>query len=283
MIVWLDGAFIPAADAAIHIDDPGFLSGDGVFETALLHQGGFFRLRPHLHRFAASAAMLRLPLPSFEGLAGIDAVDAIARELVRRNSLRHARLRFTLTRGVSRPVLLVTARAPAPRPDREADGWRIITARTRRPSLSAMPGSLKALGRTHALLARIEATDAAVDDALLLTDDGCVSEGPAWNVFWRVDSTLFTPSLDAGVLPGITRAAIIELAAPAGLVVREGLFPRSDLDRADEIFATMTSTGVVSIRELDGRRIAELPAAAAVLRPAYRALLDRDSAADPVR
>src|SRR5690606_25632180 len=112
---------------------------------------------------------------------------------------------------------------------------------TRRPSTASAPAQLKAVGRTYALLARQEAADAGVDDVLLLTDHGHVCEGPTWNVFWRRGDTLCTPALEAGVLAGVTRTTVLELAPDMGLRVREGLFDRSDLDHADEIFATMTS------------------------------------------
>jgi branched-chain amino acid aminotransferase len=173
VIVCLDGRFITHAEAAIPIDDRGFLFGDGVFETALLHRGGFFRLRPHLERLAASAAVMRIPAPP------VDEIDSVVREVCRRNALDDANIRITLTRGASAPLLLVTARRPdATAIARARRGWTLVTARTRRPATSAVPAQLKALGRTYALLARLEATDAGVDDALLLGADGTVCEGP---------------------------------------------------------------------------------------------------------
>jgi branched-chain amino acid aminotransferase len=276
MIVYFDGRFVPEAEASISIHDRGFLFADGVFETALLHNGGFFQLRQHLDRFRASADTMRLPVPP------IAEIDGIARALVKRNGLADASLRFTLTRGVDHPFLLVTARPVDPDVARRAaKGWRIITATTRRPSTAAAPAQLKTLGRPHALLARHEASAAGVDDALLLTDDGHVCEGPTWNVFWREGRQLFTPELSAGVLAGITRAVIIGLADDAGYEVHEGLFPRAALDSAAEIFATMTSAGMVPIRELDGRRLTEPPQLVAALLPRYRTYLAEQAASDP--
>lgn len=275
MIVYCNG-FMPAADARVAIDDPGFLYGDGVFETALLHAGGFFRLRQHLERFRGSAATMRIPAPE------VAQVDAIMRRLARENDLRDASFRVTLTRGVGQPVLLVTARPLDPDwTRRAAAGWRVITAGTRRPSTAAIPAQLKALGRTYALLARIEAADAGVDDALLLTDAGHICEGPSWNVFWIVGRTLYTPTLDAGVLAGVTRTALIELAAGAGFEVVEGLFPRDHLDQASEVFASMTSVGVVSLRELDGRRL-DAQGGADALQKLYRQRVAAEAAADPL-
>ncbi|HSK21194.1 MAG TPA: aminotransferase class IV [Longimicrobiales bacterium] len=277
MIVSVDGALVPEERAAISIHDRGFLFGDAVFETALLHKGGFFRLRDHLDRFGASAAALRIAAPA------ADEVDRRVRAVVDANALRDANIRMTLTRGVRDPVLLITARPPdTARAEATRAGWRIITARTRRPSTASIPAQIKAVGRTYALLARHEAADAGVDDALLLTDHAHVCEGPTWNVFWRRGTTLCTPALEAGVLAGITRTTLLQLAPGLGLRVREGLFDRSELDHADEIFATMTSVGVVPFLELDGRSLPAAGGTARELRDAYQAVVARECALDPV-
>ena len=277
MIVSLQGRLVAEENAAISIHDRGFLYGDAVFETALLHHGGFFRLREHLERFAASAAAMRIEAPAVED------VDRIVREVIRANDLRDANIRITLSRGVQDPVLLVTAREPdRARAVAAKAGWRIVTARIRRPSIAAMPAQLKAVGRTYALLARHEAVDAGADDVLLLTDHGHVCEGPTWNVFWRRGSTLCTPALAAGVLAGVTRSTLIQLAPDLGLRVREELFDRSELDHADEIFATMTSLGVVPFRELDGRSLPSATDTADALQAAYTTTVAEAAALDPV-
>jgi branched-chain amino acid aminotransferase len=278
MIVWIDGRFVEESAAVVSIADRGLLLGDAVFETALLHSGGFLRLRQHLDRFAASAALLRLAHPP------PDDIEGVVRRLARENALDDGNLRITLTRGVTTPTLFITLRPPDARwIDRARRGWSIVTARTRRPSTAAIPAQLKAVGRTYALLAKHEAADAAADDALLLTDEGVVCEGPSWNVFWRRGSTLFTPAIDAGVLVGVTRTILLAVAADAGFDVAQGLFPRQVLDDADEIFATMTSVGIVSIRSLDGRSMAaETPAADALL-PRYWQVVDTECAADRIR
>lgn len=277
MIAALDGRLVPEEDASISIHDRGFLHGDAVFETVLLHDGGFFRLREHLERFSSSAAAMRIAAPA------VSDVDRIVRAVIRANELRNANIRITLTRGVTDPLLLVTARAPdSARADAARAGWRIVTARTRRPSTAAVPAQLKAVGRTYALLARHEAADAGVDDALLLTDHGHVCEGPTWNVFWRRGNTLCTPAVGAGVLAGVTRSTLLQLAPGLGLRVREELFDRSELDHADEIFATMTSLGVVPFRELDGRRLPAATETADALQASYQKTVSALAALDPV-
>jgi branched-chain amino acid aminotransferase len=276
MIVYVDGEFVAEERAVISVNDRGLLFGDAVFETGLLRNGGFFRLHQHLQRFAASAAMLRLEHPSLTNIR--DIVYRLARD----NALADGSLRITLTRGVRAPCLIVAIR-PIDHAwtDRARRGWSIVTARTRRPSIAAAPAQLKAVGRTYALLARLEAAAAGADDALLLTDHDIVCEGPAWNVFWRRGNALFTPAPDAGVLAGVTRSAVLDLANDAGFDVVEGLFPRAELDHTDELFATMTSVGIVSIRQLDGRPLPDATPAADALQPRYWTLVDADCAANP--
>lgn len=278
MIVYLDGRFLPAEQATVSIDDRGLLFGDGVFETALLHRGGFLRLRQHLDRFAASARTMQLPVPQ------LDRLEEVVHALARENALADGNVRITLTRGVRDPMLFVTVRPPdAAWAERAARGWSVVTAQTRRPSTAAVPAQLKALGRTYALLARHEAAAAGADDALLLTDQGHICEGPAWNVFWRAGDTLFTPDLDLGVLAGVTRGIVIDLARDQGLAVRQGAWPRAVLDQADEIFATMTSVGLVPIRSLDGRHLDPGAPTATALQPLYWARVRSEVASDPVR
>ncbi|MEO5511535.1 MAG: aminotransferase class IV [Longimicrobiales bacterium] len=267
MIAYLDGAWIDDREASISVHDRGFLSGDGVFETGLLYRGHYFHLRAHLDRLAASAAIIGMQLPDTERLA------QVAREIAERNGLTDASLRITLTNGSSASTggtVLVTI---APRDPawigKAAGGWRIITAAVTRPSTTAIPAQLKALGRAYALIARHEARIADVDDALLLTDGGMVCEGPSWNVFWRTGNTVFTPALELGVLAGVTRSILIDTAAKLGYDVREGAFKRLDLDAADEIFASMTSVGIARIRELDGRTLPDDTPAADALHDHY--------------
>lgn len=264
MIVYLDGKWIDERDATISVRDRGFLFADGVFETGLLHNGHYFHLSEHMERLRSSAALLNIDAPS------LDELLRIATTIAQRNALTHGSLRITLT-AASNGNAGTTLITLVPRDEawvaRAAAGWRIITAETRRPSTAAVPAQLKALGRTYALLARQEARIAGADDALLLTDDGFICEGPAWNIFWRKGRSVFTPALDLGVLAGVTRTVLVQHAAALEYEVHEGAFPRSDLDSADEIFASMTSVGIARVRVLDGRDMpADTPAADALFR-----------------
>jgi len=273
MLAYLNGHWLDEERAAVSIDDPGLLTGDGAYETARLHRGRYFRLDRHLDRFEASAAVLRIPVPDAPELR------AIAERLVRENDLVEATLRFVVTRGaapMTGPTLFATLRPLAPAHLTRAErGWSIVTASTRRPPVGTLPASFKGLGRTYAVLARLEANAAGADDALLLSADGDVAEGPAWNVFWRRGRTLFTPPADIGVLDGVTRSVTLELAGQNGFGVKEVVRPRAELDDAEEIFATMSSVGIVTIRALDGRPL-ESDAAARLLNGRYWDLVGRE-------
>ena len=261
MIVYLNGAWLDANDAKIPIDDRGFLLADGVFETARLTNGRYFRLHHHLDRLAESARLLRLTIPDHETLTGI------ADEIAKRNELQHASLRITITRGrggrgldtrgAGPPTVLATiAPVAADWRERAARGWSLVVAQTRRPSPLSVPSQIKALGRVYAILAHLEAEAAGADDALLLTADGAVAEGPTWNFFWRKGRVIRTAALEGGVLEGVTRRIILHLAEAEGYQIEEGLWPPEDLLDADEAFASMTSSGVVPVRSLDGRPFA---------------------------
>jgi branched-chain amino acid aminotransferase len=258
MIVYLNGAWLDSAAASIPIDDRGLLYADGVFETARLVHGQYFRLEQHLDRLAESAAQLRLTIPS------ADKLRRIFVEIAERNQLREASLRITVTRGRggrgldtrgAGPATVVVTIAPIADDWREraSRGWSLVTAQTRRPAPSSVPAQLKALGRVYSILAHLEAEAAQADDALLLTADGHIAEGPTWNFFWRKGKTVRTGALEGGILEGVTRGILLHLAREAGYQTEEGLWPPSDLTDADEAFASMTSSGVVPIRSLDGR------------------------------
>lgn len=267
-IVYVNGAWQNASSARISIFDRGFLLGDGVFETGRLHLGRYFRLEQHLQRLARSAALLQLPIPPIEELT------EVAQQLVQRNGYAEAGLRITITRGpggrgLSRAgagpssIVATLTQVADDWQARAARGWRIHTASARRPAAASVPPQLKGLGRTYALLAHFEAEDAGFDDALLLSADQFVAEGPTWNLFWRSGRRVFTAALAADILEGVTRSVILDLVRRAGYDAEEGLYSREVLDQADELFASMTSNGVVPITQLDQR---VLPAPTVALR-----------------
>lgn len=267
MIVYLNGAYLEDSNAVIPVDDRGFLYGDAVFETCRWHSHGYFHFDEHMSRFARGAKSLHLDAPPTPTLR------RIARHLAATNPTEDAVFRVTLTRGsvsAREPTVLATLQ-PLPADWRQTAqlGWTLITAQTRHPPLSALPSHIKSVGRLHGILARFEAQDAGADDALLLSPEGDVVEGPTWNIFWRKDNTLFTPAIETGILEGVTRSVILTLADQNGFHVVEGRWPRADLDDANEIFACMTSLGVVPIKRLDAEPVGGQTNAVDLISAAY--------------
>ena len=269
MIAYQDGQWLDEHDVRVSVRDAAFQSGHGVFESVRLHRGRFFRLDAHVERLAGSAALVRIPLPP----AG--EIGAVLRELARRSGLEEASARLTVTAGPPEgpPSVIATISAiAADWRERAARGWRIVTARTRHPDPATVPPALKSLGRVYSVVARQDARDAGVDDALMLLPDGTVAEGPTWNFFFRVGGVLHTASTDA-VLGGVTRAVVIDLARAQGIPLEVGM-PRAELlGRADAAFASMSSLGLVPVIELDGRALPGSAALAAPIQTAYWSLV----------
>ena len=286
MIAWVDGEWVDAREGRVPIHDRGFLLGDGVYDSCRLFEGRWFRFEEHALRLQASGDVLRIPVPSAEELRRI--ADGI-RE--RNPGVAHGTLRLTVTRGSGGPTpvrpdhaaprLVVTLRAlPDDWRERAGKGWSCMrsseksrwscmTAEIRHPPASVMPPGLKGQGRVFSLLAALEAEAAGCDQALLLSLDGNVTEGTTWNVFWRSGDRLRTPDASSGLLAGVTRGIVMEIAADAGLRVEEGVWDRTELDGAEELFATMTSLGLVPLLSLDGRELPEPRRAVDRLTPRY--------------
>ncbi len=275
MIAHVDGHWVDGADATLPISDRGFVFGDAVFDTCRVFEGALFRFEEHARRLRASGAVLRIDVPASGELR------AIAEGLLARNpETEHGVLRITVTRGSggaglasagAGPVRVIGTLRPLPSDwrVRAGEGWSVMTAMTRHLPPEAMPPALKAPGRVSSLLARLEAEAAGCDDALLLSIEGRITEGTTWNVFWRRGRVLRTPAEDQGILAGVTRALVLELAAEGGFDLEQGSWPRGELDDADEAFATMTSLGMVPIHTLDGRAFPGTGEAVNRLSPRY--------------
>jgi branched-chain amino acid aminotransferase len=280
VIAWVDGRWVDADEGRIPIDDRGFLYGDGVYDTCRLFEGRWFRFDEHARRLHASGEVLGIePPPRGE-------LRRIADDLAGRNpDVSHGTLRMTVTRGsggpgrlVGGPPRVVMTIRPLPEDwrDRARRGWRCMTATVRHPPASVMPPGLKGQGRISSLLAALEAEDAGCDQALLLSTEGIVTEGTTWNVFWRAGDVLRTPAESTGLLAGVTRALVLEIARGAGYAVETGAWERGELDGADEVFATMTSLGLVPILSLDGRALPEPRRAVDRLAPLYWDLVRKE-------
>jgi branched-subunit amino acid aminotransferase/4-amino-4-deoxychorismate lyase len=258
MLVWLNGRFLPAGDARVSALDHGLLHGHGAYDTWRTYGGLPFATALHLRRLAAAARALGLPAPG-----PAETWAQRARLLVARSGLADAAVRLTITRGVAgealapagraRPTLLLTARQlPAHLGQRQAHGVPIILLPF--PRDAGPPwGGLKLVGHAAAVVGRVLASRRGAAEGLYVTAGGEVTEATAANVFLVERTTLVTPPLRAGILPGVTRALVIRLARRAGLRVREEPVTAARLRRAREIFLTSSTVEVLPVVRLDGR------------------------------
>ena len=238
-----NGQIRDAAEALIPVDDRGFLLGDGAFETARAYQGKVFRLPGHLGRLFRSCEEIQIRIPwTQEEIAGMTA------DLIRANGLDDARVRITLSRGkhtgamglasASSPTLLITAEPiPAGLDSRRENGIKLMTADVRFSENNPIFRH-KTLNRLPHLIARAQAESAGYDEALVLDERGNVACCSTGNIFAVQYGQLFTPPLQGPVLPGITRAAVLELARADGMPIREDFFSPLMLAGADEVFMT---------------------------------------------
>lgn len=257
---FVNGNFIPEAQASVSIFDRGFLYGDGLFETVCIYSGKVFRLNRHFERLAEGLKTLQFTIP-----LGTPMLVHWLTELIQRNAVREGFARIIVTRGISDFGLgTPTARDPnvvmyaQPRTpfsaERYAKGFRILIAKERANAQSIMEVT-KTISRVHHVLAKMEAERAGVDDAVLLNTNGHLAEGTASNVFLVQKGTLLTAPIEAGLLPGITREIIQTLATEEKVPIREGKYTAQDLYGADEAFLSSSLMELMPVVEADGNRI----------------------------
>jgi branched-chain amino acid aminotransferase len=283
LIVMLNGRLCRAARAAISPFDRGLLYGDGIYETIRAYGGRPFRLGAHLDRLRASAARLGLRLPG----GGVPLTAAVDRVLAA-NRLREARIRITVTRGAAGPdpvapaglvpTVLVFASPYAPPPPADyRDGVRAVITRVIRNDRRAVDPAIKATSLLNNLLAAREAGAQGAREAILLNGRGEVAESASANVFWVRRGTLYTPSLEVGILAGVTRAVVLDLARRLGVPVRAGRFRPAALSGADEAFVSASTIEVLPLAALGRRRYPPRRPVTRALQTAYRVTVEDDT------
>ncbi len=259
--IWINGTFHDRDSARISVYDHGLLYGDGVFEGMRTYHGRVFRMRAHLERLFDSAKAIALAVPR-----SIEEIEAVTMELVTRAGFGEAYLRHVVTRGEGDlgidarkchdPSLIIICDELKmfPREKLEA-GLRVVTAGTPTPHREAVSPRVKSLNYLAHVMAKYEGGTAGADEVLMLDAGGFVAEASGQNVFVVTDGVLRTPPPSAGILKGITRDVVIELAGTLGVPVREEYLNRYDVYTADEVFLTGTATELVPVREVDAREI----------------------------
>lgn len=259
--IYLGDKLVDEAQAKISVFDHGLLYGDGVFEGIRVYSGRVFLHQQHIDRLYESAKAIRLTIP----LSPSEMIAAVE-ETVKANHLKDGYVRLVVTRGAgslgldirrtSNPqVIIIADNISLYPPETYTKGMNLVTASTIRNHPGALSPRIKSLNYLNNILARIEGTDAGMVEALMLNHKGEVAECTGDNIFIVKHGVLRTPGPDAGILEGITRNAVMELAREAGITVEECALTRHDLYVADEMFLTGTAAEVVAVVTLDGRKI----------------------------
>ncbi len=284
-IVYLNGKLIPASEARLSPFNYGFLIGFGLFETMRSYNGRIFRLDRHLARLMKSAEALDMA----SKMSGFDLADACY-QVLKANGLSDARIRLTVSAGEGEIVpdlstyrevtVFIVARKLAPLSAAVYErGYKVMLSTIRRNSLSPLSRH-KSISWLENILARSQARAAGADEALLLNERGFIAECSASNVFLVTDGVLRTPTLESGVLPGVTREVVLELAQNMSLMAVVGEVELKDLLTADEAFLTSSIIEVMPLTQLDGRPVGDGKPGKITrhLMSAYRELVARETA-----
>ncbi len=260
-IIFMNDRLVPEEEAKVSVFDHGLLYGDGVFEGLRSYSGHVFRLDAHLDRLWASARAIALEIPLAK-----DVVAQAVNDTLAANKLVDGYVRLVITRGAGslgldpnrtkNPQVIVIADTISlyPREFYEK-GLRIVTAATQRVHSAALSPRIKSLNYLNNIMAKLEGLQAGCVEALMLNHKGEVAECTGDNVFVIRSGSLLTPPPDAGILEGITRGAVMDIAHAAGIACHEATLTRYDLYTADECFLTGTAAEVIPVVEIDGRKV----------------------------
>jgi branched-chain amino acid aminotransferase len=265
MWIYLNDRFVKEAEAVVSVFDHGFLYGDGVYETIRSYGDKIFMRDQHLARLHRSAEAIGLAIPISHQRWPDLLHEAMARNEVG-NPQRDAYLRLTVSRGVGDigldpalcpipTVVIITKPLVPASPALYETGVTLIVANTKRNLSSALSPHIKSTNFLNNILAKREAIAAGAFDSILLNWENHVAECTVSNLFFVAGGRLCTPSLDCGLLDGITRNIVIQLAREANMTVEEGRFPADRLFHAEECFVTNTSMEIMPVSTVDRRLI----------------------------
>jgi len=259
--VFLDGKVVPVSEAKISIFDHCILYGDGVFEGLRSYRGRVFRFEQHLKRLEDSARAIRLQIP----MTRQELSDATY-ETIKANNITDGYIRLVVTRGVgtlglspiktANPSVFIIADQIELYPKELYEkGLAVVCSSVVRNHPNAVSSRIKSCNYLNNILAKIEALDAEVYEAIMFNHLGYVAECTGDNIFLVRDGVVQTPPITAGILEGITRDTVIELIRKRTLPIRETELTRHDLYVADECFLTGSAAEVIPVTKIDGRPI----------------------------
>jgi branched-subunit amino acid aminotransferase/4-amino-4-deoxychorismate lyase len=256
---YIDGRYMPIAQAAIPITDWGYRRSDVTYDVVGVWEGNFFRLDDHIRRFRASMRKFR-----FEPQERDEEIKAVLNRCVALSGLKNAYVAMDCLRGRPAPGMpyhpvharnyIATFAIPwiwVMSPEVQKRGGHLIIAETLRIPADSVDPTAKNFHWADLTRGQFEALDRGADFALLLDSDGNVTEGPGFNVFFVIDDVVLTP--EAGVLEGITRKSVIEICRDLGIPAKVGKVPAAEARAADEIFLATTAGGVMPASRIDGR------------------------------
>ena len=261
MKVYIDGKYYDEKNAKISVFDHGLLYGDGIFEGIRAYNGRVFKLKEHVERLYCSAKAILMTVPMTQE----EMVKAVV-QTCRKNNLRDAYIRLVVTRGVGTlglnpnrcanpSVIIIAGKIQLYPKEMYEQGMAIVTVPTTRNLVNSVNPAIKSLNYLNNILAKIEANNAGVEEAIMLNSEGFVAECTGDNIFIVKGRQLLTPPLSAGALYGITRGVVMDLARESGLQVAEPNLTRYDVFNADECFLTGTGAEAIPVTKVDGRVI----------------------------
>ncbi|MBI4685571.1 MAG: aminotransferase class IV [Nitrospirae bacterium] len=266
MNIYLNNRIVPASDAKVSVFDHGFLYGDGIYETMRAYNGAVFMLDAHIKRFFRSASMIELDI-----MRKRDSIKKAIYKTLSANSLKEAYVRLTVSRGhgaigldpalCKKPTFIIIAQELRQYPAVYYEkGVSLTIAKTRRNLKEAINPQIKSLNFLNNILAKIEAKKKNAYEAVMLNAKGYLTEGTICNVFFvakeKNSEVLCTPSTDCGILDGITRNIILDLAKKNGIAIKEGKFTKKNLYNASEVFITNTTMEVMPVSKIDNKKYA---------------------------
>jgi branched-chain amino acid aminotransferase len=259
--IFLDGEYVQKQDAKVSVFDHGLLYGDGCFEGIRAYKGEVFKLKEHIDRMFNAARAIELVIPYTKQ----ELVDIVL-ETCRKNGIADGYIRLVVTRGVGdlglsplkcpKPTVFCIAATIALYPSEFYEkGLKLITSTYRRNKATIIDPQIKSLNYLNNILARAQADRMGAPEALMLTEDGLVAECTGDNIFIVTDGEIWTSPIHLGILDGVTRSSVIEIAQEAGYTVREKAFTLYNVYSADECFLTGTAAEIIAVTEVDGRII----------------------------
>lgn len=251
MKIYLDGKFVEEEEARVSIFDPGFLYGQGVFETMRAYNKKIFRLDSHIERLLKALSLLEIKIGQ-----GAEALKEAALGCIKENNLKDAYVRITVWQGADKGHIAIFAKSyDFLQKEDYRKGFRAVISKTFRQNEFSPLSGIKSANYLPLLLAYRQAKAQGYDESLLLNTQGFLSEASRSNIFFIKDNCLITPMLDCGCLPGITRDTVLSIAAKEKIQCLEAKVSPEELKKADEAFLTNSMIEVMPLVAVDDRPI----------------------------